>query len=203
MANSSHNLFFPASYNGPTYGAPRMAWFVNGNNSSELGTIAIERASGAGKIPSPTFLSSCIINTISQTREVACQPEPTLSGNLYLNFFGDKATKFSISGAAFDRLECSQFGGQNDSRHNYNPAKSSDSARSIIDFYEEYRLQSKEGVESLEENSRHQIKVVTYNSFLQEAIHYVGILIMMELKLSAQADGLRRYDFTFTFISLN
>jgi len=148
---------------------------------ANMGTINISRQGGGGA--GPALLQSCLIQQISYNREVAVQPEPTLSGNLYISCFGDKATQYSVSGIAFDVEPCQPGQG--------------DPVAHIVEFYNDFRLNTENGTDVAQ-----QIVLTTYNTIIGSSVVYVGILIGMQLYTTMSADGTRRHNFTFNFIAL-
>jgi len=199
VKNPKHNAVQTA------LGLPGQEWYHDVKDSESMGTIFIRKAAGDGENGRTTeFVQTCIINQIGYVREVAHQPEPTLSGNLYVSFFGDKPTMYSVSGIAFDAFKCPEsdiaafhskfLPGGSDKHYQHNPVKT------LIDFYDKYRLNFVTGEKTKESDT--QVTLTTYNTVYGGSITYVGILVSMFLDLRATVNGVRQYTFSFKFLAI-
>ena len=181
----------------PAYGAPVVRRIVNvpSGGANTLGTVVIRKNSMGGVVNEPkyaeAFMSSCLITSIRHGKEVAFRAEPTISGDLYVNFFGDKPTEYTVSGMAFDGLKCKNI---------TNPHP--EPLNSIYDFYEEYKLKIDENISNDVQNA---ITLTTYNTLHEgKSKSYVGLLIRMDVTTRmADASGIVQYDFNLTFLALN
>jgi len=189
--NLNLNLF---AYDDHRLGTPQVGRFLDtGTSESSVGRINIRKAESQDKrSPNDTvFCDTCIISSIQYNREVAFQPEPTLSGDLYINFFGDKPTQYTVEGVAFDRRKCKAV-------DPLLPGKGENPVKSIIDFYDKYRLKL-----SKNQTAEDQVTLTTYDTLYDDVtVTYVGILVAMKMNLIRNQENRLQYDFSFTFLAI-
>ena len=177
---SGINLFSVGD-DGGTQSSARVAQFVTGNDVK----VASFKVFRQGEAATEVF-DTVLITAINSGREVAHQLEPTISGDLFINFFGDTPTVYKIIGMAFDRIKC-----KGDTE---NPVKS------ILNFYNKYKLQYNGDNSG---DAQKQISFVVHDTLFGGALRYAGILIKMSLDTTINPEGVRKYDFSFTFIAVD
>jgi len=166
-------------------GTTRVGKFFSSADGSP-GSINV-RYGGGNNAQYEDLKTACIITSIKYVREVAHQPEPTLGGELYINIFGDKPTRYFLEGMAFDAPLCETSEGRN-----------SDPGASIIAFYDAYKLRE------LKDNQKasDQIFTTIYNTIGGKSINYNGFLVSLLLDLVCEESGVRRYQFSLMFLAV-
>jgi len=164
-----------------------------GKDTKDIGKIRIKRNDGK---KADDLLAAVLISSITHDKSVACQPEPTISGHLYLNYFGDKPTSYTLNGMAYDHLYCDAEGtGVDESGGTGISFTGAEPLKAIVEFYEDFKLK-------LDKELKDQVVITTYDTLGGTYLNYVGILTQMNLTVSANTDGSRRFDFVLTFIAI-
>ncbi len=152
---------------------------------TSLGTVSIRRNNVAA-IDEVTrnFLDTCLITRIRHGKEVAYSAEPTISGDLYINHFGDKPTEYHVEGVAFDGWKCAE-------------ETRTDPLTNLYAFYRDYRLTAAADVGTM-------VTITTYNMLYDGGYkNYSGLLTKMSADVSADSTGVRQYQFSLSFLSLD
>jgi len=179
---SGLNLFTHGITPVPGYGAMTIGVIKDPNGVGDtLGTVRIHKNNSD---TNADFLSTCLITRIRHNKEVAFSAEPTISGDLYLNYFGNKPTSYTVSGIAFDSIGC-------------NESPAGEPLTDLYKFYEDYKLKAVDNIQEC-------VTITTYHTLHGTAKNYTGLLTGMDATIAlADPNGTRQYEFNLSFLALN
>jgi len=190
------------------YGAMKVARFIDTeakdnakDGQVQMWQVQIKKAEKDKLKEKGSFLDTCLITSLRYQREVAVQPEPTIGGELFINHFGDKPTQYFIEGIAFDHVCNDKEETSTGTNYDVKVRAPSDPPRSLIEFYDNYRLQRGKNPKETEKAGQ-QVVLTTYNTLSGKYIKYVGLLISMVMDLTCDQYGRRQYNFSMIFLAI-